>query len=131
MDPDTLKCDATGFGDWHGWDASRTPWRVTVDYIWWNTEAAAVNAEKIADFVVGKGGVASTCQGYSLDGSQCGGWALTTFAGAFAVTGIVVDQASVDKFFTDLKSVPNQGYFNEILYALYLTTAGKRFKPGC
>ena len=31
----------------------------------------------------------------------------------------------------DLKSVDNNGYFNEILNALYFTTAVEKFKPGC
>lgn len=131
MDPDTLKCDAKGWGDWHGWDASRVPWRLATDYIWWNNPTAQAQAQKIAAFVKTKGGVASTCQGYALDGSNCGGSAVTTFAGAFASTGIAVDQATADTFFSDLKAVPNSGYFNEILNALYFTMAAKRFTAGC
>ena len=132
MDPISLQCNAKGFGDWHGWDASRVPWRVTVDYMWHGGDTAKDVANTIADFVIGKGGVAETCQGYSLDGSQCGNTpAVTTFAGAFAMTGITKDQSTADDFFADLKTVNNVGYFNEILNALYFTAAAKRFVPGC
>ena len=131
MDPDTLRCDAKGWGDWHGWDASRMPWRVTTDYVWWNDATAQAYAAKVAAFVQTKGGVASTCQGYSLDGATCGGTAVATFAGAFASTGIAVDQATADTFFNDLKNVDHNGYFNAILNALYFTLAAKRFTAGC
>jgi endo-1,4-beta-D-glucanase Y len=132
MDPDTLQCSAKGWGDWHGWDASRVPWRVVTDFIWWGNAEAEAYSITIADFVISKGGVAQTCQGYNLDGTQCGATpAVTTFAGAFASSGIAKDQDTVNDFFDDLKTVENNGYFNEILNALYFTTAVQRFKPGC
>lgn len=127
MDPDSLQCDAKGAGDWHGWDASRVPWRVVNDYAWWGTAVAQTYSEKIADFVESKGGVASTCAGYSLNGVTCGGTAVSTFAGAFASSGIASSQARADAFFQDLKGVDSQGYFNEILRTLYFTLAVKRF----
>lgn len=131
MDPESLTCKAKGWGDWHGWDASRAPWRVATDFVWWNNPRAQAYASTIASFVKSKGGVAKTCAGYSLDGNKCGGVAATTFAGAFASTGIAVDQATADAFFSDLKTVSNTGYFNETLNALYFTMAAKRFSAGC
>jgi endo-1,4-beta-D-glucanase Y len=131
MDPTSLQCNAKSAGDWYGWDACRVPWRVLVDYIWWGTEEAATYDIKIANFVEGKGGVGSTTQGYKLDGSGGSGTPVTAFAGAFAASGIAKDQTTADTFFEALKSVPNDGYFNEILYTLYMTTAVKRFRPGC
>jgi endo-1,4-beta-D-glucanase Y len=131
MDPDVLQCDAKDPGDWHGWDASRVPWRVTTDYTWWDIPEAQQYAALVAGFVAGQGGVASTCQGYALDGSNCSGTPVTTFAGSFATSAIAVDQATADQFFSDLKQVDSSGYFNAILNVLYFTLAVERFVPGC
>ena len=131
MDPETLQCNAKDWGDWHGWDASRVPWRVVTDYVWWGTPQAETYASTVAAFIQSQGGIATTCQGYTLDGATCEGDTATTFAGAFATTGMAVSQAVSDTFFQDLQSVDSPGYFNEILYALYLTLAAGRFEPGC
>ena len=131
MDPDSLRCDAKGWGDYHGWDASRVPWRVATDYIWWGDTQAQEYSNVVASFVQSNGGIPSTCQGYTLDGSQCDGTPVATFAGAFASSGIPVSQEMSDQFFQDLKSIDSAGYFNAILNVLYFTLAVERFRPGC
>ncbi len=127
MDPDSLKCDAKGWGDWHGWDASRVPWRVATDYVWWGTQKAQEYGVTNSNWMQSKGGIASSCQGYNLAGTQCGGTAVSTFAGAFATSAIANSQELSNAFFQDLKGVEHAGYFNEILRTLYFTLAVGKF----
>jgi endo-1,4-beta-D-glucanase Y len=128
MDPDSLKCDAKGWGDWHGFDASRMPWRVATDYAWWGSDLAKAHAVTVSNFIDTKGGISATCQGYNLAGtSSCTSPAITTFAGPFATAAIANSQALSDEFFQDLKGVNHNGYFNEILRALSFTLAVGRF----
>lgn len=131
MDPDTLQCYAKDAWDWYGWDASRVPWRVAVDYAWNGNILAEQESQTLATFVADEGGPANTCAGYTLDGATCGGPAVTTFAGAFATSAIAQDQRTVNTFFQQLGGVANDGYFNQTLSALYLTTAAGRFNPVC
>lgn len=127
MVPNQLQCSAKGEGDFHGWDASRVPWRIATDYAWWGISDAKSYSEKISSFVDGKGGIHGTAPGHHLDGRDYGGDAVATFAGAFASSGIAINQSTVDTYFNDLKTVNYDGYFNEILRTLYFTLAVKQF----
>lgn len=127
MVPDSLQCSAKGEGDWHGWDASRVPWRVVTDYAWWGIEDAKMQSQKIASFVDSKGGILNTEAGHHTDGRGYGEEARATFAGAFASAGIAVSQEKSDAYFRDLKSVKTEQYFDHILRALYFTLAVEKF----
>lgn len=111
-----------------GTDAARTPWRIATDYVWWGTGAAKSFSDKITTWVKGKG-IASLGLWLKTDGSVSGHADATRHSainiGAFACAATSSDQATVDSFAADLKSIPTSsgfdaGYFPRCLRAVYL-----------
>lgn len=109
-------------GKTYTYDAARTPWRISVDYLWYNTPEAKTYCKKTSDFVrVNLGGSANIKDGYNQNGSLIGQWHNATFVGAFACAAMGGEnQSHLDASYNDLKNLdePNS-YFNHTLKTLY------------
>jgi endo-1,4-beta-D-glucanase Y len=106
----------------YDYNACRTPWRVAMDYMWFCTPEAKTFLQKISTFVDGKGGVIST--GYANN---------SAFVGAFADSGIAINQAKIDayvKSWMGATTMDDTPYFQGTLRRLYLLVAGGQFLSG-
>jgi endo-1,4-beta-D-glucanase Y len=84
--PDWAKADGTLYsGTGYGYDACRTPWRVAVDYSWFCTDAAQTFLANVNQYVTMQGGVAKV----PFDKNSA-------FLGSFALSGMAVDQTTLD-----------------------------------
>lgn len=117
---------ATGYGNQgkaYSYDAARTPWRITVDYVWYGTPEAKMYCKKASDFVrVTLGGTANIKDGYYQNGNLLGQWHNSTFVGAFAAAAMGGDdQSHLEASYLDLKNINDAtSYFNQTLKTLYL-----------
>lgn len=118
--------EASGYnraGKTYTYDAARTPWRISVDYVWYGNADAKTYAKKSSDFVrVNLGGSANIKDGYNQDGSVIGQWHNATFVGAFACTAMAGEnQAHLDDSYNDLNGLNEpKSYFNQTLKTLYM-----------
>lgn len=105
----------------YGYDACRTPWRVTVDYVWFQTAAAKTFLQNVSTYVDSKNGVANV----PFDKN-------TAFVGAFALSGMAVSQAKADQYLNDWMSatLDDAAYFQGALRGLYLLVANQKFPKG-
>jgi endo-1,4-beta-D-glucanase Y len=105
------------------YDAARTPWRVAVDFAWFQNSQAKEYSKKSSDFVrINLGGSVNIVDGYNQNGTKIGKYHNPTFVGAFACAAMGGDnQEHLNNSYTDLKSLnePNS-YFNQTLKTLYL-----------
>lgn len=110
-------------GKTYTYDAARTPWRITVDYVWYGNADAKAYAKKSSDFVrVTLGGSSNIKDGYNQNGTLSGQWHNATFVGPFACAAMVGEnQSHLDTSYNDLNglSEPNS-YFNQTLKTLSL-----------
>jgi len=121
----TYSSEANGYanqGKLYTYDAARTPWRISVDYVWYGNADAKTYAKKSSDFVrVNLGGSANIKDGYNQNGTVSGQWHNATFVGAFACAAMAGEnQAHLDASYNDLNGLgePNS-YFNQTLKTLY------------
>ncbi len=122
-----------GTSDYYGYDAARTPWRVGLDYLWWNQSLAKDYASRTSNFANGKG-IANIKDGYYVDGAQVGGFHNAVFTGAFAVASMANAQSMANGFGQHVAGMTGgevTGYFNASLSALYLATMSGQLTPGC
>lgn len=122
--------------DYYRYDASRTPWRMALDYIWNGDSRAQSWCVKISDFA-NSIGAANIVDGYELDGMphESAKWNNSPFVGGFAVGGMSHGQAMVDSFASRLLYLDGTGhdnqYYNLSLRCLYmLVLTGNFWKPG-
>jgi endo-1,4-beta-D-glucanase Y len=109
--------------DYYCYDASRTPWRMALDYLWNGNEDARSWCVKVSNFAdsIGAG---SIVDGYDLDGMPKGEYNNSSFVGGFAVSAMCNNQSIVDNFalrllYLDSAEEDNQ-YFNLSLRCLYM-----------
>lgn len=116
------------------WDASRIPWRLIVNYLWNGNKDSGydwlVQASNWANYI----GASNLKAGYSKDGNALETYSSMACTGGFACGMMVLDEAKVTSFATELKSLfyggYNDNYFNlstGCLYSLVLT--GNFWKP--
>ncbi|HSD09168.1 glycosyl hydrolase family 8, partial [Flavobacterium sp.] len=120
----------TNQGKSYTYDAARTPWRITIDYLWYGTAEAKTYTKKASDFVrVNLGGSSNIKDGYNQNGSLYGQWHNATFVGAFACAAMAGEnQSHLDASYNDLKNLNEPGsYFNHTLKTLYLLTLTGNF----
>lgn len=120
--------NASGFynqGQSYFYDAARTPWRIAVDYIWYNNADALSYLNLCNNFVNAQGGFDEIYPGYSQTGV-----AITTsykdpaFTGAYASAAMSsTSQNFVDTGYTVLKGQPTGAYFGATLRVMYMFTA--------
>ena len=108
-------------------DASRTPWRMALAYIWYGDASAKEIANKMNAWIKTStaGEPSQIMSGYQLGGTKLGNFNLPTYLGPFA-TGAMVDaahQAWLDACYTKLASfIDNDNYYNESLQLITLLT---------
>jgi endo-1,4-beta-D-glucanase Y len=113
----------------YAYDACRTPWRITLDYLWNGNEKAKTWCKKISDFAY-KFGISNIKSGFSLSGSSSGGWHDMCFVGGFAIAAMANSQTMVDEFGTDLMKVSDNAGFTLSLTPCYLLTfTGNQWRP--
>ena len=120
-------------GQNYSYDASRTPWRFGLDYIWGNTTAQSY-LDKVSNFVnsIPNGGIAAVKDGFKQNGTITGLYHNAPFVGAFAVAATSTSQQRANAFATDFKNIPTsyEGYFGKSLRALYmLVLTGNFWNP--
>ena len=92
-----------GFGYYYYYDATRTPWRIALDYMWYGEARARAFCAKISSFARTIGSV-NIREGYQLDGSPIGWQHLNVFVGPFGVGGMATHcsfQAFADSAYDD------------------------------
>ncbi|REG98913.1 glycosyl hydrolase family 8 [Flavobacterium aquicola] len=110
-------------GKFYSYDAARTPWRITMDYVWYGNADAKAYAKKSSDFVrVTLGGSANIKSGYNQNGTVTEPWHNATFVGPFACAAMAGEnQAHLDTSYNDLKGLGEpKSYFNQTLKTLTL-----------
>ncbi len=139
--PDWQSCDGvpggdppSGRDDYYHYDASRTPWRMALDYLWNGNEDARNWCVKVSDFAASIG-ADSIVDGYDLDGKPRGQYNNGPFVGGFAVGAMCNNQSVVDSFSSRLLYLDGTGednqYFNLSLRCLYmLVLTGNFWEPG-
>ncbi|MEJ2306103.1 MAG: glycosyl hydrolase family 8 [candidate division WOR-3 bacterium] len=123
----------SGRADYYLYDASRTPWRFALDYLWNGNKKAKNWCVKISDFADSIG-AANIVDGYDLDGTPRGQYNNGSFVGGFAVGAMCNSRSIVDNFALRLIYLDNAGednqYFNLSLRCLYeLVLTGNFWKP--
>ncbi len=103
----------------YGYDACRTPWRLATDVAWLGDAQAKAALTKVANYVASAGGPMKTAY---LKNSA--------FAGAFALSGQVVDQATFDAWVSQWLTgtgTYETAYFPGTLRMVYLLLATGNF----
>lgn len=127
---------ASGFAYYYYYDATRTPWRIALDYLWFGDQRAKAFCEKISSFARNIGSI-NIGEGYQLDGSPMGSAHINVFVGPFGAgamgTGSTF-QAFCDSAYQDnVATVPpfvNGNYYNYSLRTLTLfLQTGNFFNP--
>lgn len=113
------------------YNASRTPWRIALDYLWFGVESARVRAEALTAFANSKG-ITNIEDGYRLDGTLVGSNHNSAFVGPFAAGSMAVPsyQTFCDAAYQENVLVPGDSYYNASLRALTLfLLTGNFFNP--
>jgi endo-1,4-beta-D-glucanase Y len=105
----------------YGYDACRTPWRITTDYVWFETAEAKTFLQNVSTYIDSMNGVAKA----PFDKNSA-------FIGAFALSGMAVSQAKADQYLNDWLSatVDDTPYFQGALKGVYLLLANQKFPRG-
>ncbi|MFK7749231.1 MAG: glycosyl hydrolase family 8 [Kordia sp.] len=128
--PDWCKVDGTTPADNVSWakyggkayyyDAARTPWRISKDYVWFGD----VRAEKYCKTINGftkKIGFSNITDGYNLDGTTFRTEKTSAFVGCFATATMTSnDQEFINAAYIENINTFNDSYFNDILRLLTL-----------
>lgn len=124
---------SSGRKDYYSYDASRVPWRISLDYLW-NGNTKALDWEKKITTWANSIGASNIKSGYKLDGTVVGQYNNSAFVGGFAVGAMCNSQTMVDNFASRLAYLENVGwdntYYNLSLRSLYaLVLTGNFWKP--
>lgn len=128
--PDWCKADGTTPADNVSWakyggktyfyDAARTPWRISKDYLWFGDKRAETYCKAINRFVK-KTGISNITDGYNLDGTTFRTEKTSAFVGCFAVATMTSnDQEFINTAYAENITTFNDSYFNDILRLLTL-----------
>ena len=108
---------------YYSYDACRTPWRFSFDYLWNGNATAREWCARITNFAASIG-ASSIVDGYELDGTPRGQYNNSSFVGGFAVGSMCNSQEIVDEFAQRLLQLDNGGgnnqYFNLSLRNIYM-----------
>ena len=135
--PDWMTFDGipggSGRDDYYHYDASRTPWRFSLDYLWNDNSTAQEWCTRITNFAASIG-ASNIVDGYDLDGTPRGQYNNSAFVGGFAAGSMCNSQEIVDEFTQRLIQLNNGGgdnqYFNLSLRNLYmLVLTGNFWNP--
>lgn len=118
-----------------GYDAVRTPWRFTLDYLWFGTSKAKTQAAKITSWIRQKtsSNPSRIYAEYNQDGTTAVNWSSALYTGALVVPGMVdkANQSWVDNGEMELQSEDGvDNYYGRSWQILYhLTLAGNLLNP--
>jgi len=118
---DGMGTPATGDDGKYGPDASRTPWRVAVDYAWFNEPKAATFLNAVATYVDANGGIARLFEPNSA------------YRGGLAMSGLPATSAKAQAY-TDAwlqTSVDDDTYFPGTLRPIYMLLLADKFAKSC
>jgi endo-1,4-beta-D-glucanase Y len=121
--PDRQNVNGTPDGGYPNYanDACRTPWRITLDYLWNGNEKAKEWCIKVSDFADGLG-IKRVSGPFSLSG-QPGGEHESKYFGAFAIAAMANSQEMVDEFAAEMKNLNDTwNWFTYVLKFCYLIT---------
>ena len=104
----------SGRTNYYKYDASRTPWRMSLDYLWNGSSAAKEWCTKITNFAASIG-PSRIVDGYDLDGTPHGQYNNSAFVGGFAVGAMCNSQEITDDFARRLLQLNNGGGITSIL----------------
>ena len=114
---------SSGRTDYYRYDASRTPWRWSMDYLWTGNVDSKDWCVTVTNFAndIGPNGIVD---GYDLDGTPRGQYNNSAFVGGFAVGSMCNTQEMVDRFSQRLlaleRSRSDNNYFNLCLRNIYM-----------
>ncbi|MBX2990026.1 MAG: T9SS type A sorting domain-containing protein [Bacteroidetes bacterium] len=83
---------ANGFAYYYYYDATRTPWRVALDYLWYGDQRAYEFCKKISNFARGIG-APNILEGYHLNGTPLNWSHINVFIGPFGAGAMATDEA--------------------------------------
>lgn len=151
-DPQDCYYSVSGSGVYNSYqyDACRTPWRITTDYIWWGDVRAKTWTQKITQFVqypvykqtaengdvwYGAGGIENVVDNYwpnglrriNPDAPDWGHRHSIPFVGSFALSSMSSDQQTVDNCMKEYKKVTPNSYYESCLGVIYMLTASGNF----
>jgi|GEM_PF-1600735 len=109
------------------YDATRTPWRVATDYLWWGIDDAKTLLTRITNWVKQEN-IALIGDKYSVSGTKLNDFHSPAFVGSLANAAIVDTQITVNNFHQNLKSTRVEEYYPESLRALHLAFGAGLFK---
>ncbi|MBN1577083.1 MAG: hypothetical protein JW913_11050 [Chitinispirillaceae bacterium] len=102
-------------------DACRTPWRITLDYLWNGNEKAKEWCIKLSNFAYNLG-IKKVSGSFSLSG-QPGGTHESKYFGGFAIAAMANSQEMVDEFAAEMKNLNDSwNWFTYVLKFCYLIT---------
>lgn len=104
------------------YDATRFPWRMANDYLWFGTTQAKDYCVKIANFIKNSGGTYAIGDRYALNGTKLSSFHNNSFVGTFALASMA--DASFqgqlnDSYLDNVKTYPD-GYFSQMLQSISL-----------
>jgi len=129
----------------YGYDSCRTPWRVTLDYLWsGDSRSLALANHWAANFAPGGAGAggnstAATAAAYIGDdynyssGARDGSNHSNCFIGAIGISAMASSSNAsfASAVYSTLAATDNQNYFNDSLKVLYLMVMTGQFGPAC
>jgi endo-1,4-beta-D-glucanase Y len=102
-------------------DACRTPWRISLDYLWNGNEKAKEWLVKVSNFAKGVG-IKKIGGSLSLSG-QSGGTHESKYVGGFVIASMANSQEMVDEFAAEMKNLNDTyNWFTYVLKFCYLIT---------
>ncbi|MDA3892700.1 MAG: glycosyl hydrolase family 8 [Salinivirgaceae bacterium] len=108
--------EASGKSLNYSYDASRTPWRIATDYIWFGDTRAKSYLDKTNNFVQNTiNGIQNVKDGYQQNGDLIAGdrYHNNTFVSNFACAGVTLTlQAEFDTYYEEIVATPPVGYFD-------------------
>ena len=113
----------------YGYDASRIPWRIALDYIWNGNANALSKCNKITNWAR-KIGTSNIKNGYTLNGTPTGTSNVSSFVGGFAIGAMCNSQIVADTFATRVGQLNDSywyDYYSRVVYLHVLT--GNFWKP--
>jgi endo-1,4-beta-D-glucanase Y len=116
----------------YGYDATRTPWRIALDYLWFGIVEARTRTDKLTAFANSKG-IINVKDGYLRDGTLTGSYHNSAFVGPFAAGSMAAPafQSFCDAAYQENVRIRGDNYFNASLKVLTLLLLTGNFMNPC
>jgi hypothetical protein len=140
--PNSAECSYSATGgagpDAYQYDATRTPWRIATDYLWWGTPAAATWLNQVGTWADNIG-AANIVDGYNHNGTSYSSYKNSAFTGAFALAQMAVNQTRTNNWYshwstkssksggTNPNRLDDDPYYQNSLATMYMFLATGNF----